>query len=40
MERVPVSGLGIQLADDLLVVLRNYVWIDIVVAGVLARIKA
>ena len=40
MERFPVSGLGMRLADDRLVVLRNYVWIDIVVAGVLARIKA
>jgi len=29
-----------RLADDRLVVLKNYVWIDIVVAGVLERIKA
>lgn len=39
-ERFPVSGLGMRLADDRLVVLRNYVWLDVVVAGVLARIKA
>jgi len=38
--RFPVSGLGMRLADDRLVVLRNYVWLDVVVAGVLARIKA
>ena len=40
LERFPVSGLGMRLADDRLVVLKNYVWMDIVVAGVLARIKA
>ena len=40
LERFPVSGLGMCLADDRLVVLKHYVWIDIVVAGVLARIKA
>ena len=39
LEGFPVSGLGMRLADDRLVVLRNYVWLDIVVAGVLARIK-
>jgi len=40
LERFPVTGLGMRLADDRLVVLKNYVWLDIVVAGVLARIKA
>jgi len=40
LKRFPVSGFGIRLADDRLVILRNYVWIDIVVAGILARIKA
>jgi len=38
--RFPVFGLGRHLADDHLVVLKRYVGIDIVVAGVLARIKA
>ncbi|KAG0130027.1 hypothetical protein HOY82DRAFT_610023 [Tuber indicum] len=40
LRRFPVSGLGMRLADDRLVVLKNYVWLDVVVAGVLARIKA
>jgi len=40
LKRFPVSGLGMRLADDHLVILRNYVWIDVVVAGILARIKA
>ena len=40
LKRFPVTGLGMRLADDRLVILRNYVWIDVVVAGVLARIKA
>jgi len=40
MERFAVSGLGMRLADDSPLVLRNYVLVDIVVAGVLARIKA
>ena len=40
LERFPVTGLGMRLADDRLVVLRHYVWLDVVVAGVLARIKA
>ena len=39
LKRFPVSGFGIRVADDCLVILRNYVWIDIVVAGVLARTK-
>lgn len=40
LERFPVTGLSMRLADDRLVVLKNYVWLIIVVAGVLARIKA
>jgi len=40
LERYPVSGLGMRLADDRLVVLRNYIWLDVVVAGVLAWVKA
>ena len=40
LQRFPVSGLGMRLADDRLVVLKNYVWLDVIVAGVLARIKA
>ncbi|KAG0643021.1 hypothetical protein HOY80DRAFT_998077 [Tuber brumale] len=40
LEIFPVSGLQMRLADDCLVILKNYVWINIVVAGVLARIKA
>jgi len=39
LKRFPISRLGMSLADDRLVILRNYVWIDVVVAGVLARIK-
>ena len=38
--RYLVQGLAIRLADDRLIPLRFYVWLDIVVAGVLARIKA
>ena len=40
LKRFPVSGLGMRLADDRLVILKNYVWIDVIVAGILARIKA
>lgn len=40
LERFPVSGLGMRLADDRLVILRNYMWIHVLVAGVVARIKA
>jgi len=29
-----------RLADDRLVVLKNYVWLDVVVTGVLARVQA
>lgn len=40
LERFPVSGLRMRLADDPLVVDRNYVWLDVVVASVLVKIKA
>jgi len=40
LERFPVSGLGMRLAHDRLVVLKSYVWLDVVVASVLARVKA
>jgi len=40
LPRYPVTGLGMRLADDHLVVLRNYVWVDVIVAGILARVKA
>ena len=40
LERFPVSGLGMRLADNRLVVLKKYVWLDVVVASVLGRVKA
>ncbi|KAG0134396.1 hypothetical protein HOY82DRAFT_602670 [Tuber indicum] len=40
LRRFPVSGLRMRVADTHLVVLKYYVWIDVVVAGVLSRIKA
>jgi len=40
LKKFPVARLGMRLADDRLAILRNCVWIDIVVAGILARIKA
>jgi len=40
LKRFPLTGLGMRLADDRLVILKNYVWGDVVVAGVLARVKA
>ena len=40
MEKHIVKGLGMRLADDSLVRLDYYVWADIIVAGVVARIKA
>lgn len=36
LTRYPVSGLGMRLADDHRVVLQNYVWVDVMVAGILA----
>ena len=38
--RYPVSGLGMRLADDRLRILKNYCWLDVVVAWVLAQVKA
>ena len=40
LEKHVVKGLGMRLADDSLVRLDYYVWADVVVAGVVARIKA
>ena len=40
LEKHIVKGLGMRLADDSLVRLDYYVWADIIVAGVVARIKA
>ena len=40
LEKHLVKGLGMRLADDSLVRLDHYVWADVVVAGVIARIKA
>ena len=40
LEKHVVRGLGMRLADDSLVRLDYYVWADVVVAGVVARIKA
>ena len=40
LEKHIVRGLGMRLADDSLVRLDFYLWADIIVAGVVARIKA
>ena len=40
LERHIVRGLGIRLADDSLVHLDHNVWADVIVSGVIARIKA
>ena len=40
LEKHLVKGLGMRLADDSLVRLDHYVWADVIVAGVIARIKA
>ena len=40
LEKHNVKGLGMRLADDSLVRLDHYVWADIIVAGIIARIKA
>ena len=40
LEKHIVKGLGMRLADDSLVRLDHYVWADIIVAGIIARIKA
>lgn len=39
LEKHVVRGLGMRLADDSLVCLNHYVWADIIVAGVVARVK-
>ena len=40
LEKHRVKGLGMRLADDSLVRLDHYVWADVIVAGIVARIKA
>ena len=40
LEKHTVRGLGMRLADNSLVRLDYYVWADVIVAGVVARIKA
>ena len=40
LEKHVVRGLGMRLADDSLVRLNHYVWADIIVRGVVARVKA
>jgi len=40
LEKHEVKGLGMRLADDSLVRLEHYVWADVIVVGVVARIKA
>lgn len=40
LEKHPVHNLGMQLADDSLVALENYVWLDVNVEGVVARVRA
>ena len=40
LEKHLVHGLGMRLADDSLVRLDYYVWADVIVAGVVTRIKA
>jgi len=40
LKRFLVTGLGMRHADHRLVILKNYVWVDVVVAGILVRVKA
>ena len=40
LEKHPVHNLGMRLADDSLVALENYVWLDVNVEGVVARVRA
>ena len=40
LKRFPVSGFGMPLSEDRLDILHNYVWLDVVIALVLARVKA
>ena len=40
LEKHPVNDLGMRLADDSLVPLESYVWLDVNVEGVVARVRA
>ena len=40
LDKHPVKDLGIRLADDSLVRLKHYVWVDLNVEGIVARIRA
>ena len=40
LEKHPVQNLGMRLADDSLVPLESYVWLDVNVEGVVARVRA
>ena len=40
LEKHPVQNLGMRLADDSLVPLESYVWLDINVEGVVAKVRA
>lgn len=39
LEKDTVHGLGKRLADDSLVHINHYVWVDVNIAGVVARVK-
>jgi len=40
LKQFPITGSGMRPADNQLVILKKNVWLDVVVAGVLARVKA
>ena len=40
LERHPVNDLGMRLADDSLVPLESYAWLNVNVEGVVARVRA
>ena len=40
LEKHPVHNLGMRLADDSLVPLESYVWLDVNVEGVVAKVRA
>jgi hypothetical protein len=40
LEKHPAHDLGMRLADDSLVPLESYVWLDVNVEGVVARVQA
>ena len=40
LEKHPVHDLGMRLADDSLVPLESYVWLDVNVDGIVARVRA